>query len=939
MTLEISRGYLRVRLIVVLFAFVAALTAGSAFMLYVLEQEKTKVKFGAALGTMADLTSDLIYSSTELGHSAHLFSMSMNSGGHGENAEKTAMKRLEEMQAAKNDFGIKLDRLRHLFHALEWSADGDITVSESQRLTAEETGEALFSPDPELSSVVDHIQGHKMPDAIRPMWSGGSETNLRRDMAELISVSNRLDLYQDLTGSTANRTFKQLGSHVETRVRPGITHTLDRLHADMIGSYFDLQKVTMIAGLSMVVFTLVIALSILFPMARRIAESHKELSEANAKFEAARDRAESSDKAKSEFLANMSHEIRTPMNGVLGMAELLAKTDLDTRQQTFTDVIVKSGNALLTIINDILDFSKIDAGQLELDPAPFKLSETVEDVSALMSTRIAEKDLELVVRIDPSLPTSVVGDVGRIRQVLTNLLGNAVKFTEVGHILINISAGISGRNNAGEEFTELTFSVEDTGVGIPPEKLDAVFQKFAQVDSSSTRRHEGTGLGLAIAARLVNLMGGEIQVESKVGQGTRFWFTVPMPSHHQMTPAKIPPVDVTDARIVIIDDNSVNREILMEQLSSWKFEGLPAASGQEGLEILAREHSAGSNVDCIILDFQMPEMNGEAIAKAIRENPTICNIPIILLTSVDQADFNRLVAEYGIAACLTKPARGSDLFDALIEALQHSRHVNSSPGQSAENPSAETAAASLQEEGPPNSEENPDLSTTSDAMSEPEVAEHTAVSAEQSGASQPSNKTDREASVSTVNGDESRASGDNNAEKGGSGASRLAAMAARMREERETTKKAADDAEQQMKKKVKPPLDEHLDILVAEDNKVNQMVFSQILDQTDLNYLIVGNGKRAVETHEKRNPRMILMDVSMPEMNGLEATRKIRESEGASPDKHTPIVGVTAHALKGDRERCINAGMDDYVSKPVSSEKLSAVIERWLVKNKAAAAS
>ncbi len=929
MSLEISRGYLRVRLIVVLFAFVAALTAGSAFMLYMLEQEKTKVKFGAALGTMADLTSDLIYSSTELEHSAHLFSMSMNSGGHGENAEKAAMKRLGDMQAAKKNFGVKLDRLRHLFHALEWSADGDITVSESQRLTAEETGEALFKPDPELSSVVDHIQGHKMPDAIKPMWSGGSETNLRGDMAELISVSNRLDLYQDLTGSTANRTFKQLDLHVETRVKPGITQTLDRLHADMIGSYFDLQKVTVIASLSMVVFSLVIALSILFPMARRIAEAHQKLSETNEKFETARDRAESSDKAKSEFLANMSHEIRTPMNGVLGMAELLAKTDLDTRQQTFTDVIVKSGNALLTIINDILDFSKIDAGQLELDPAPFKLSEAVEDVSALMSTRIAEKDLELVVRIDPSLPANVVGDVGRVRQVLTNLLGNAVKFTEVGHILIDISAGISGRNDNDEEFTELTFSVEDTGVGIPQEKLDAVFQKFAQVDSSSTRRHEGTGLGLAIAARLVDLMGGEIQVESNVGKGTRFWFTVVMPVHHQSTPAKIPPVEVTDARIVIIDDNSVNRDILMEQLSSWKFDGLPAADGTEGLEILVREQSAGRNVDCIILDFQMPEMNGEAVAKAIRINPAISNIPIILLTSVDQADFNRLVAEYGIAACLTKPARGSDLFDALIEALQHSRRTSSSPAQTGEKPPDEHVA-----------EENPEISTVSDATTEPEAVPEAAAPAEQLNPGQPPVNSARGSTSSTANVEEKRTGIDPDAEEeAGSGTSRLAAMAARMREERETTKKAAGDADEQMKKKVKPPLDEHLDILVAEDNKVNQMVFSQILDQTELNYLIVGNGKRAVETHAKRNPRMILMDVSMPEMNGLEATRKIREIESATPDRHTPIVGVTAHALKGDRERCINAGMDDYVSKPVSSEKLSGVIERWLTKNRSAVAS
>ena len=367
MSLEITREYLRARLVVVMVAFFVALTVGTAFMLYMLEQEKTKVRFGAALGTMAELSSDLLNSSAKLEGSAQIYSMSMNSGGHGSTQENLAMKRLNELQSAKQDFSDRIRRLTHLFHALQWSSDGDITVGESERLTAEETGDALFKPDAALSYIVRHIQGRQMPDAIRPMWTGNEQINLKRDIGEVISLSNRLDLYHDLTGSTAKRTFLQLNNLADERIKPGLTLTLDRLHGDMITSYFDLQKMLGSSAAAMAVFSLFIAILVLLPMARRVAESHRQLSETNEKFESALGRAESSDRAKSEFLANMSHEIRTPMNGVLGMAELLAKTDLDTRQQTFTEVIVKSGNALLTIINDILDFSKIDAGQLELD--------------------------------------------------------------------------------------------------------------------------------------------------------------------------------------------------------------------------------------------------------------------------------------------------------------------------------------------------------------------------------------------------------------------------------------------------------------------------------------------------------------------------------------------------------------------------------------------
>ncbi len=323
----------------------------------------------------------------------------------------------------------------------------------------------------------------------------------------------------------------------------------------------------------------IVALWIFRPMEAAIRRALAQSAESLTKAEAA-------DRAKSEFLANMSHEIRTPMNGVLGMAELLAKTELSARQKTFTDVIVKSGNALLTIINDILDFSKINAGQLTLDPAPFRLAEAVEDVATLISARVAEKNLELIVRVDPTLPAFVVGDAGRFRQIITNLLGNAVKFTEKGHVLVDVSGEIV------DGIVRMKVKIEDTGIGIPAEKLQSVFEKFAQVDGSSTRRHEGTGLGLAISARLVDLMGGKIGVESEIGRGSAFWFGIDLPVHHAHVEDDGVPMDVTGARVLVIDDNPVNREILLEQLRSWGFDCAAAESGAVGLAFLNRAASS-----------------------------------------------------------------------------------------------------------------------------------------------------------------------------------------------------------------------------------------------------------------------------------------------------------------------------------------------------------
>ncbi len=576
------------------------------------------------------------------------------------------------------------------------------------------------------------------------------------------------------------------------------------------------------SGLLIAVLALV-AFWIFRPMEKAIRRAFAESAESLS-------RAEAADRAKSEFLANMSHEIRTPMNGVLGMAELLAKTELTQRQKTFTDVIVKSGNALLTIINDILDFSKINAGQLTLDPAPFRLAEAVEDVATLVSARVAEKNLELIVRVDPRLPAFVVGDAGRFRQIVTNLLGNAVKFTEKGHVLIDVSGEVA------DGVVALTVRVEDTGIGIPADKLQNVFEKFAQVDGSSTRRHEGTGLGLAIGARLIDLMGGRIGVESEIGRGSVFWFSVPMPVHEAEQEDSVVPSDVTGARVLVIDDNPVNREILLEQLRSWDFDCAAAENGAVGLAFLDRAIQLGASVDCIILDYQMPGMDGADVAKAIASDSRLSSIPVVLLTSVDQVDFGKLIMEFGIAAHLTKPARSALLLGTVIGAIQKAR---SQPAK----------AAFVREPSPVT--QRPQAFTVIH--------------------SQPAAATVNDASASQ-----------------------------------------------------RP-----VDILIAEDNEVNQMVFGQILNGLGLSYRIASNGRTTVEMHHALSPKLILMDVSMPEMNGYEATRAIRAAEEAT-GAHIPIIGVTAHALKGDREKCIEAGMDDYLPKPISPDRLGAKIGTWL---------
>jgi len=595
-------------------------------------------------------------------------------------------------------------------------------------------------------------------------------------------------------------------------------------------------------------------------------------------------KAETADRAKSEFLANMSHEIRTPMNGVLGMAELLASTELDSKQRTFADVIIKSGNALLTIINDILDFSKIDAGQMELDAQPFELREAVSDVATLMTARAQQKDIELIVRVDPDIHDAHVGDVGRLRQVITNLVSNAVKFTEFGHVLIDVNGTDLG------DRTELKFDITDTGIGIPEDKLKTVFEKFSQVDGSSTRRHEGTGLGLAISSSIVRLMGGEYGVQSAVDEGSTFWFKITLPKHGEIERRLPPPEDITGSRVLIVDDNSVNRSILLEQMNAWRLDSCAVGSGLEGLQVMREAVKLGAPFDCLILDYQMPGMNGLDVAAAIRSDARIAATPIVFLTSVDNGVSPDEIRRLRIHKNLMKPARSSHLFDAIIAAI--------AAGRTAAQPTALSQAPEPEQPAAPETESTRPLQQSAPG---PAIFE--------APAPKPATPplADNDAPAQTVGREEA---------------------AAPPPEVPAPPPTAVRHAE---------PADFALDILIAEDNEVNQLVFSQILIDSGYSFEIVGDGKQAVETSGRKPPRLILMDVSMPEMNGLEATEAIRIREAAE-GRHTPIIGVTAHALKGDREKCVQAGMDDYLSKPISPDTLLQKVDEWLKRRTAAAA-
>jgi signal transduction histidine kinase/CheY-like chemotaxis protein/HPt (histidine-containing phosphotransfer) domain-containing protein len=525
--------------------------------------------------------------------------------------------------------------------------------------------------------------------------------------------------------------------------------------------------------------------------------------------------AEEANKAKSLFLANMSHELRTPLNGVIGMVDLLLAAEPNQRQRRYCDIAKSSARSLVELINDILDFSKIEAGKLDLDSTDFDLHEAVEAIPQILGERAQQKGVELLCRVHPAVPRIVGGDPVRLRQVVLNLVSNAVKFTDKGEVIIDARV-----ESETDEYTEVYVSVKDSGIGIPKDRLDRLFKSFSQVDTSTTRKYGGTGLGLAISQRLVKMMNGTIGVNSEEGKGSTFWFTVKLARRSQAAVLrKESCADPRGLRILAVDDNQTNREILQSQLSSWSLRADIAEDAQQALDMLRKANIHGDPYRFAILDMHMPRTDGMQLATSIKSDPATRDVILISLSSISDQIKREQMGEHGFAACLTKPVLPSQLYDTIVNSL---------------------------------------AATESDAAA--------AVTAPKTGA-------------------------------------RL----------------------------------DGVHVLLAEDNEVNRLVATELLQLTGCQVSVAVNGQDAVEKALGGSFDVMLMDCQMPILDGFQATRAIRRAElDAGKGEHRKIIALTANAIKGDRELCLSAGMDEYLTKPIEPDDLLKTIQKLLSPERAA---